>query len=56
MEKIAFKTIYMIDAIKNNNNETLDIFYPSSTSPMIVYTNNKDNFELVLPVRLNRAS
>lgn len=54
MKKIAFKTIYMIDAIKNNNNETLDIFYPSSTSPMIVYTNNKDNFELVLPVRLNR--
>ena len=54
MEKIAFKTLYMIDAIKNNNNETLDIFYPSHLSPMIIYTNNKDNFELVLPVRLSR--
>lgn len=55
MEKIAFKTIYMIDAIKNNNSETLDIFYPSNTSPMIIYTNNKDNFELVLPVRLKQV-
>lgn len=54
MEKIAFNTLYMIDAIKNNNNETLDIFYPSHLSPMIVYTNNKDNFELVLPIRLPR--
>ena len=54
MEKIAFNTLYMIDAIKNNNNETLDIFYPNHLSPMIVYTNNKDNFEMVLPVRLPR--
>jgi DNA polymerase III subunit beta len=54
MEKIAFKTIYMIDAIKNNNNETIDIFYLNNVSPMIIYTNNKDNFELVLPVRLPR--
>jgi DNA polymerase III subunit beta len=54
MEKIAFKTIYMIDAIKNNNNETIDIFYLNNVSPMIIYTDNKDNFELVLPVRLPR--
>ena len=52
MEKIAFRTIYMIEAIKNNNNESLEIFYPSNLSPMIIYTDNKDNFELVLPVRL----
>ena len=54
MEKIAFNTIYMIEAIKNNNNESIDIFYQNSISPMIVYTNNKNNFELVLPVRLSR--
>ena len=54
MEKIAFNTIYMIEAIKNNNNESLEIFYPSNLSPMIIYTDNKDNFELVLPVRLSR--
>jgi DNA polymerase III subunit beta len=53
--KIAFKTIYMIDAIKNNNNEAIDIFYLNNVSPMIIYTDNKDNFELVLPVRLKQV-